>query len=130
MSSRATIQSLTFFLFFVLVVPFPLFAQDSMIGEPLQGQQKIIRSNEILMVWANPDGDNVNEKLYDFISFGNPAIEDSIQAQDRAGLPDTSPYGESQAMGMAVGSFDRQEGSPCQLFPLRHSTGSASRISH
>jgi|GEM_PF-701198 len=106
MSYRATIQSVGVFLFFVLVAPFPLFAQDSMIGEPLQGQQKIIRSNEILMVWANPDGDNVNEKLYDFVSFGNPALEDSIQAQDRAGLPDTTPYAESQAMGMAVGSFD------------------------
>nr|MBX2819489.1 hypothetical protein [Rhodothermaceae bacterium] len=106
MSYRATIQFLRVFLFFVLVTPFPLMAQDSMIGEPLQGQQKIIRSNEILMVWANPDGDNVNEKLYDFVSFGNPALEDSIQAQDRAGLPDTFPYAESQAMSMVVGSFD------------------------
>ena len=44
---------------------------------------------------------------YDYISFGNPAIEDSIQAQGRVDLSDAYPITGTRTVDAVTGDFDR-----------------------
>ena len=84
-----------------------LYAQVSSISDPFKGRRAVIPSNELVMTWADPDSPAVFDKLYDYVSFGNPALEDSIQAQERAALSTEYRYVEEQAIDIVVGDFDK-----------------------
>ena len=82
-------------------------AQGAIEAEPLEGRSSVVPSSELVLMWADPDGTSMVEKLYDYVSFGNPALPDSIQAQGRIAVSTQYAYGEDEAMSVAVGAFDK-----------------------
>lgn len=100
-------QILAFCLFISsLMIPQLLQAQNSgPVADPLQGKREVVQSNELVLMWANPDGLNMTQKLYDYVSFGNPAIQDSLQTQDRLEVSSSFPTGGDEAMDYAIDDF-------------------------
>ncbi|MEZ4697521.1 MAG: T9SS type A sorting domain-containing protein [Rhodothermales bacterium] len=91
----------------VLLLPADATGQTSP-ADPLSGGKQIIDSNELLLLHADPDNaGSVARKLYDYVSFGNPAIEDSLQAQGRQTTSDGAlAVAGDNAMDAAVANFN------------------------
>ena len=94
----STLSFVRLFFLSLLFVPQLVNAQDDRTRSPLNGRQSIVSSNELAFIWTDRDRSTVSQKLYDFVSFGNPAIEDSLQAQDRQDLESTYRIDGTRAM--------------------------------
>ncbi len=90
---------------FLFLLPSLATAQDTP-ADPLSGQREIVPGNEIAMLWTDFGRNTVSQKLYDFISFGNPAIEDSLQAQGREDLSDAFSIAGERSLEAIAGDFD------------------------
>lgn len=91
-----------------LLLPAFAFAQEQP-ADPAAGQRSLVPGNEIALVWfAGPrDGDDrLRRTLYDFVHFGNPALEDSLQLQgQQEGTGALSP-GDARAQDVVAGDFN------------------------
>ena len=83
-----------------------VFAQEEEPGDPLSGQREIVPGNELALLWTDIDRNTVSQKLYDFVSFGNPAIEDSLQGQAREDLSGSFPIEGQRGLAVVSGDFD------------------------
>ena len=94
-----------YFLLSAILFPAIVFAQEAP-SDPLQGQREVVESNELAFIWTDLDRPTVSQKLYDFVSFGNPAIEDSLQAQDRVDLSSEFPIAGTRTIDGVAGDFN------------------------
>ena len=102
----STRYSFSFVLLFLVITPELILAQTQPSRNPLGGRQQVVPSNEVAFIWTDNDRSTVSQKLYDFVSFGNPAIEDSLQSQDRQDLDNTFPIEGTRSMDAVSGDFN------------------------
>jgi len=78
-------------------------------ADPLAGERDLVPGAELALFWVDgpPDGppQPVQRALLDYVAFGNPALEDSLQLLDRAEASAAVPAGGERAMQVAVADF-------------------------
>jgi len=81
--------------------------QETDPSDPLKDNHNVVKSNELATLWSDPDhGGTLVRKLYDYVSFGNQAIDDSLQAQGRQETSGEFGLDGDEVMDAVIGDFD------------------------
>jgi hypothetical protein len=94
-------------LLLILSVNTPITAQNNESDDPLKGERDIIDESKLALLWSDWHGENadLHYALFDFVTFGNPAIEDSLTEVSRNSLSgEFQTYGD-KARDIVAGRF-------------------------
>ena len=91
----------------VLLLAHAVEAQEP--ADPLAGDHDLVRSSEVALFWADGPSDGapqpVQRALLDYVAFGNPALEDSLQLLSRSESGPEALVGGDRALQTAAADF-------------------------
>jgi hypothetical protein len=90
---------------FLLIQSSP--AQGNNPNDPLKGERDLIDESKLVLFWSDrSDSDSdLHYGIFDFISFGNPAIEDSLTETSRSSIGGQYQTSGDKAMDIVAGKF-------------------------
>lgn len=90
-----------------IVSPIAVFSQNSDAIDPLKGNREIIDESKLALFWSDRHAENadLHFSLFDFISFGNPAIGDSLTEMSRSSIGGSFQSSGDHAKDIVAGNF-------------------------
>jgi hypothetical protein len=91
----------------LILSPAIAFAQNDDSNDPLKGNREIIDESKLALFWSDRHTDtaDLHFSLFDFISFGNPAIEDSLTDVSRSSIGGSFQSSGDHAKDIVAGTF-------------------------
>jgi hypothetical protein len=106
MSLTGSLRFITI-IFLGLFGQFDVLAQNENSNDPLKGGRDLIDESKLVLFWSDRHGTNsdIHHSIFDFISYGNPAIEDSLAETGRTGIGGQYQTAGDKAKDIVAGRF-------------------------